>query len=204
MKNREKAIVFCYDENQIITLDEKDGKISELLRGEICKHHRVVLDKEIRQKEDIYAFCEKVASGKTIDICKYKNVKIIITNNPQEEEEAIKKYTGRGYAYICYPSFMRAAAGERDQYSFRWEDKSGYAMNISRTNQITTEEALGNDYDKVLLDADWILSNREDSSLDKRGCLYINMTRAKLSLCLLTSNVKQLNKTLQLFPPVEE
>lgn len=39
LKNREKAIVFCYDKDQTITLDEKDSKISKLLRGEICKHH---------------------------------------------------------------------------------------------------------------------------------------------------------------------
>lgn len=193
MEKNGKFIIFCYDQQQIIMPNENCASILNTQTN-----HQFKLATEIRQKLDIHDFCEKVANGRLIDIKKHKNVEIKKVSNSHEKEGAIKEYIKRDYAYLCPPSLLKL-----NPNGPQWENRSSFITGIGKANQMTTENVLGDDYDKVVIDIDWILENHQDEALDKNGCLYINMTRAKSALCLVTSNIELLNAELHLYPPLK-
>ncbi len=192
MGKTEKFIIFCYDPHQRIMLDQKCSMTN------IEPDHQFSLKDEIRQKIDIASFCKNVADGRSINMDHHKDVEIKKIRNYQEKEEVIKEYTARGYQYLCYPSLLKT-----NQNGFKLENKPGHISGVEASSQITAIDALGDDYDKVIIDIDWILENCQYEALNRDGCLYINMTRSKVALCLVTSNVKLLNDKFHIFPPLE-
>ena len=192
MGKTKKFIIFCYDPHQIIMLDQK------CIMTTIEPDHQFSLKDEIRQKIDIASFCTNVADGRSINMDHHKDVEIKKIRNYQEKEEVVKEYIARGYQYLCYPSLLKT-----NPNGFKLENKPGHISGVEASRQITTTDALGDDYDKVIIDIDWILENCQYEALNRDGCLYINMTRSKVALCLVTSNVKLLNAKFHIFPPLE-
>ncbi|MCT3845066.1 DUF2075 domain-containing protein [Elizabethkingia anophelis] len=188
----QSAIIFSYDEKQVLQSAEKNNKIPELIQT-LTSPQVYTLTSKVRTNKEITAFIKSLFDRtRVIEQYPYKSVELVYLSNMKETKEFMASDIVGDWTVINYtPSLFG---------THKYENYNNPQISIK------THSVIGQEFDKVIVVVDQDFKYLIDSLVYTKDCfydpglmLYQNITRARKKIkVVIVNNIEVMNRCLQI------